>query len=205
MFVYFCNNHSSFLVSIWQWFCLLLTLHIIHGQQILTGQMILSNPGTQFIPGNTSAQLLSTASVDSVKKCLILCMNNILCRIYDYEVFASKQCRLFEGDPSQHGQIVSSLSPQSLTGIVYLSSDLFTEYGSPCSSFCHQSRYLQCGLNLTCECTPHTYWDSSVSMCVPQSPILGAPCVQNKSMCREDLNYTCLRYDRCGRKFYFLL
>lgn len=205
MFVYRKNNHSSFFVNIYQWFCLLLIFHSINGQQIFTTQVILSNPGSQFVPGNMSAQLLLTTSVDTVKKCLMLCMNNVLCRIYDYEVFALKQCRLFEGDPNKHGQIVSSLSSQSLTGVVYLSVDLFIEYGRACSSFCRQSRYLECGVNMTCVCISHTYWDPSVSMCIPQSPILGASCVQNKSMCREDLNYTCLRYNQCGRKFQFLL
>ncbi|CAF1416071.1 unnamed protein product [Adineta ricciae] len=31
-----------------------------------------------------------------------------------------------------------------------------------------------------------------------QSPILGSPCQQNMSMCREDINYTCLRFNQCG-------
>lgn len=162
--------------------------------------MTLSNPGNQFIPISMSAQLISSTLADSAKKCMMSCLTNSLCRIYDYEVSVSKQCRLFEGDVNKHGQIVSSASPQSMTGIIKFSTDLFVEYGHPCSSFCHHSRYLQCGLNFTCECRPHTYWDSSISMCVAQSPILGASCEQNKSMCREDLNYTCLQYNQCGRK-----
>ncbi|CAF4042779.1 unnamed protein product, partial [Adineta steineri] len=42
------------------------------------------------------------------------------------------------------------------------------------------------------------YWNASISMCIPQSPILGASCQQNMSMCREDLNYTCLQFNQCG-------
>ena len=202
MYYYHYRRPSCFFRTIWQWFCVLLTFHLAHSQQILTAQVTLSNPGTQFMPASMSAQLISSTLVDAVKKCMMKCLLDSLCRVYDYEAYASKQCRLFEGDSNEHGQIISSPSPQSLTGIIRLSTDLFIEYGRPCSSFCHHSRYLQCGLNFTCDCMPHTYWDSSVSMCFAQSPVLGAPCRQNTSMCREDLNYTCLQYNQCGRKLY---
>ena len=195
------NRSHSFFTS-WQWLFLLLTINRTYSQQIFTAQIILSNPGTQFVPVNMAAQLVSTTLTNSVKNCAMLCMNNVMCRVYDYEVSLPKQCRLFEGDTNTLGQIVSSSSPQALVGAIYLSSNLFAEYGSQCSSFCYHSRYLQCGCNFTCECMPHTYWDTSVSMCVPQSPILGTSCQQNMSMCREDLNYTCLQFNQCGRKLH---
>jgi hypothetical protein len=202
MFFFRHNNHTYSFSTICQWLFPLATINLIHSQQIFTAKMVLSNPATQFVPVTMSAQLISTALAGSAAKCAILCTTNILCRVYDYEVSIPKQCRLFEGDTNTLGQIVSSSSPQSVVGAVQISSDLFAEYGSSCSSFCYHSRYLQCGNNFTCECMPHTYWDPSVSICLPQSPILGASCQQNMTMCREDINYTCLQFNQCGRKLH---
>lgn len=173
-------------------------------QNIVTAQIILSNPGTQYIPVNAHAQLISTNITDSFKTCTTLCINNVMCRVYDYEASGPKACRLFEGDTNTFGEIgpSSSSSPQSYTATIHLSPDLFIEYGLPCSSICHQSRYLQCGNSFTCECVPHTYWDPLVSMCVVKSPLLGSSCRQNLTACREDLNFTCLQFNQCGRKFY---
>ena len=201
MFPFLHGNHSYNGFNIWKWFCLLGTFHFVRNHNIFSAKIKLSNPGTQFVPVVMSAQLISSTLTNTVKKCSILCTNNILCRIFDYGVSLPNQCRLFEGDLNTLGQIIPSSSPQSSTGIIQLTPNLFAEYGTPCSFSCSQSRYLQCGTNFTCECMPHTYWDSSSSMCIPQSPILGATCQQNKSMCREDLNYTCLQFNQCGRKF----
>lgn len=200
----FSCGHKSLLqsiVSISQCF-LLLILNLAHSQQIFTAQIILSVPGTQFIPVNAPGQLLSATLIKSAKECSTLCMNNILCGVYDYEVLMLKQCRLFEGDAKTHGQIVSSSTPQSIVGTIQLTSDLFAEYGRSCVASCYQHRYLQCGNNFTCGCRPHFYWNALVSICLPQSPILGASCQQNTSMCREDLNYTCLQFNQCGRKLH---
>ena len=191
----------SFLM-IYQSSLVLLFSHLnpTYSQEIFTARFILSNSGTQFIPVNMPAQLISTTLTSSIKQCIQLCTSNVLCRVYDYQVVLPKQCRLFEGDTITLGQIASSSSPNSTAGTLQLSSDLFAEYGQSCTSFCYHSRYLQCGNNFTCQCMPHTYWDTSTSMCLPQSPILGASCQQNKSMCRGDLNYTCLQFNQCGRK-----
>jgi hypothetical protein len=35
--------------------------------------------------------------------------------------------------------------------------------------------------------------------------VMDSICQQNKSMCRENLNYTCLQFNQCGRKFFSLL
>ena len=197
---HFIYNHHAYV-----WFIIFLTIYTSNSQQIFIAQIILSNPGTQFIPVNMAAQLILTAFTDSAKKCAMLCTTNILCRVYDYEVSIAKECRLFEGDTKKLGQIVSSSSAQSIAGTVRLSPDLFAEYGKPCISFCFHSRYLQCGNNLTCECMPHTYWNATASICMPQSPILGAPCQQNITMCRQDLSYTCLQFNQCGRKLHSYL
>ena len=204
--MFFCgrNNLLYCFTPISQW-SLLLIFNLAHSQQIFTAQIILSAPGTQFIPVNAPAQLITTTVLKSAKDCSVLCMSNILCGVCDYEVFMPKQCRLFEGDAKIHGQIVSSSTPQSIVGTIQLTSDLFAEYGRDCTASCYHHRYLQCGNNLTCECMPHYYWNALVSMCLPQSPILGASCQQNTSLCREDLNYTCLQFNQCGRKLHLIL
>ena len=204
MFLPFANNSSYFFITLWQVFYLLVTIYLTYSREIITTRTVLSNPGTQFVPTSMSTQFISTTFTSSIKRCAALCTNNVLCRVFDYEASGPKECRLFEGDANTLGQIVlsSSTSSQPRVGIIQLSPDLFTEHGSACSSFCHHSRYLRCSDSLTCECILHTYWNASISMCVAQSPILGAACAQNKSMCREDLNYTCLQFNQCGRKFH---
>ncbi|CAF0985955.1 unnamed protein product [Adineta steineri] len=197
MFIYPFYHYCSFLTTVWLWF-LFLIIKQTYSQEIFASKTILSSQGTQYIPVNMPAQLISITNTDSIKKCSILCNSNVLCRIFDYAVSSPKQCRLFEGDTNKLGQIVSSSSSQSQVGTLQFSARLFVEYGSPCISTCNQIRYLRCGSNSTCECMPHTYWNASISMCIPQSPILGASCQQNMSMCREDLNYTCLQFNQCG-------
>ena len=189
-----------FHLATWQWLSLLSICNPTYSQEIYTGRFSFSSPGTQFVPVNISVQLISTIITNSMKTCTMSCTNTVLCRIFDYEVLAPKQCRLFEGDAETLGEIVSSPSSQAKVGTIQLSTDLFSEHGSPCSTSCYHNRYLYCGSNFTCECMPHTYWNPSVSMCLTQSFILGASCQQNMSMCREDFNYTCLQFNECGRK-----
>ncbi|CAF1093484.1 unnamed protein product [Adineta steineri] len=197
MFLYSFYNYCAFLTTIWLWF-LFSIIKQSYCEEIFVSKAILSSEGTQYIPANMPAQLISITNTDSIKKCAILCNNNVLCRVFDYAVFSPKQCRLFEGDTNRLGQILSSSSSQSQVGTLQLSARLFAEYGSACISTCNHIRYLRCGSNSTCECMPHTYWNASISMCIPQLPILGASCQQNLSMCREDLNYTCLQFNQCG-------
>lgn len=201
MFHFLQTNHSHIQYTLWQCLLMLVVVSLTDSQHIFVATFAQSIPGVRYQPIIEAAQLISATIVDTVKKCMVSCASNVLCRIYDYEVFGAKQCRLFEGDTTTLGQIVSSSSSQSVIGVIRLSTTLFAEYGAPCSSFCYQSRYLQCGSSSTCECTPHMYWDAAILMCVPQSPLLGASCQQNRSMCRTDLNYTCLQFNQCGRKF----
>jgi len=165
----------------------------------------MSSQRSQYSPIVTSAQFISSSIVNSFKLCAMACNENTLCRILDFGAIVSQQCRLFEGDVGTLGTIISSSMPGSMVGIIQIIPSLFTQYGQPCSSVCSESRYLTCGSNFTCECMPHTYWNSSAGICLPQSPILGAPCEQGINMCREDLNYTCLQFNQCGRKFIYLI
>ena len=175
-----------------------------HSQEFLKSRMVYVGKGTQYSPANMAAQLLSTTSTVSPKMCAIACNTNVLCRIFDFGVNLPQQCRLFEGDTTTMGTIISSSSSSSnsTVGIVQLTPNLFTGYGLACLSACQQSRYLTCSNNSTCHCMPHNYWNGS--MCVAQSTVLGAPCQQNMSMCREDINYTCLPMNQCGRKLCLL-
>lgn len=181
------------------WFVLSICLASTHSQALLKSRIVYSSTGTQFSPSNLVAQLLSTPTTASLRLCATACNANVLCRVFDFDVTQPQQCRLFEGDPVTMGTIVSSASLSSRVGVVHISADLFLGYGLPCSSVCQHNRYLTCR-NSTCQCMPHTYWDGSV--CAAQSPVLGAACQQNRRMCREDLNYTCLRFNQCGRKLY---
>ncbi|CAF4303869.1 unnamed protein product, partial [Adineta steineri] len=89
------------------WF-LCLIIKQSYCEEIFASKAVLSSEGTQYIPANMPAQLISITNTDSIKKCAILCNNNVLCRIFDYAVSSPKQCRLFEGDTNKLGQIVSS-------------------------------------------------------------------------------------------------
>jgi hypothetical protein len=139
--------------------------------------------------------------VDSWRLCVSACNRNALCRIFDYGAVIVNQCRLFEGNIDTLGSLVPSSMPNSCVGTIQLTPSLFTEYGQACLSRCRESRYLMCNSStFVCECMPHSYWHASVGMCVAQSPVLGAVREQNVQMCREDLNYTYLQFNRCGRE-----
>ncbi|UJR38844.1 hypothetical protein I4U23_031509 [Adineta vaga] len=185
-------------VNLCQCFLFLSICKLVHLQNIFTTTIVLEQPGTQFIPISMSIQLLSVNLVESIMKCSMLCNNNVLCGVYDYEVSVTNQCRLFEGNANTMGQIAPSSYLQSNVGIVQFTSDLFEEYGQNCVSSCYHSRYLRCNNNSKCDCMPHTYWNSSILMCVPQLLKRGSSCQQNMNMCREDLNYTCLQFNQCG-------
>ncbi|UJR24616.1 hypothetical protein I4U23_005991 [Adineta vaga] len=168
--------------------------------------VVLSNSGSQFQPLNPQAQLLSTTLLPTFQSCALACNNHILCRVFDFAVNQSNQCRLFEGNINTLGSIVSSSlsSPTSNVGYVKITSDLFTDYGRSCLLNKIVSRYLTCGSSLTLECQPHSYWDNSSSMCLPQIPTLGGACTWGVNMCREDLNLTCLQIYKCGPISYMV-
>jgi hypothetical protein len=180
------------------WFLLLICELIECQSQSLVR---LSKTGYQFLPVEPSAQLISTSSFVSMQECFHACYESNLCHVYDYNAIVFQQCRLFEGDVDTLGIIIPSTMVEAIVGAVQLTPSLFVQYGLPCSSGCMTTRYLVCGSSSTCECTPHTYWNPSVNMCLEQSPVRGALCDQTMAMCREDLGYTCLQFNQCGRKF----
>ncbi|CAF3887385.1 unnamed protein product [Rotaria sordida] len=91
------------------------------------------------------------------------------------------------------GQINSSpLSQYSLVGIAQLSSDMYTDYGHPCSQD-NNNIFLIC-TNGTFQCPSRTFFQDSI-------------CRRQKSQresctstieCRTDLNYSCLQFFKCG-------
>ena len=160
----------------------------------------LSTPGSRFIPIDEEAQLLSTTSTKSYAACSRACNTDNQCHTFDFAVYQSNECRLFEGDVNTFGSIGPSASPISRVGTIKRSPHLYANYNQSCSVGCDQDRYLVCGPNSTCQCTPHTYWNNAVLMCLPESPVLGWPCESNVDVCRADRNLTCLQFDQCGRK-----
>ncbi|CAF1303098.1 unnamed protein product [Adineta ricciae] len=194
LFVYQRNN-GQLVVFIWS--LLTLVIDSTHSDQISQSYIVYYSNGTQYSPVNPAAQLLSTTTRNSLKLCAVACNQNRLCRIFDYDVSALDQCRLFEGDIDTVGSIIAVPS-QSRVGVVKISAAVFSQYGLSCQTSCYETRYLTCSTNSTCECVPHTYWNISTSICAPQLPVIGASCQQNRSMCREDFGYTCLPSNQCG-------
>ncbi|CAF4144262.1 unnamed protein product, partial [Adineta steineri] len=182
---------------IWPLFFLASTVNPIYSEKISQSRIVYYPIGTQYSPVNQAAQLLSTTIRNSLKACAIACNQNVLCRIIEYDISASGQCRLFEGDIDTTGSIIT-LSSQSRVGVVQISASLFSQHGFSCGTSCQENRYLTCHNDSTCQCMPHTYWNETASVCMPQSSLLGAPCQQNMSMCREDLGYSCLPSNQCG-------
>ena len=184
------------------YYCFVLGLLIspIQSQSVYQSLVVKSNQGYQYSPLVPSAQLISTSISASFQLCLSACHTNSLCRIFDYGALVSQQCRLFEGNTNNLGTLTPAALPNSFVGSIQITASLFSQYGQPCSSMCQESRYLTCNDNHTCECAAHTYWSSSAGMCLSQSPVLGASCQQGMKMCRDDLNYTCLQFNQCGRE-----
>ena len=205
MFLSLNFRSGQVFAAVWQFSIFMFNITPTYHQDIFESVIVSSNPGIQFVPINEPAQLISTIFTKSFKTCAIACNTNVLCRVFDYGVNASQQCRLFEGNTDTLGSIVLSSSVLSKVGTIQFSAHLFDAYSLPCSSFCQENRYLTCGNNSRCQCMPHTYWNPATSTCDPEIPVLGASCQSNLSMCREDLNYTCLPFKQCGRELHRLL
>jgi hypothetical protein len=193
------NNQYLTVILSYYYFAVLI-VNPTYSQFVYQSLTVISSQGNQFLPVVASAQLISSSFVNSWNLCATTCNTNTFCRIFDYGAIQQNQCRLFEGDVNTLGTIIPSSMPNSIVGTIQITPSLFTQYGQQCSSVCTESRYLTCGSNSTCECMPHTYWNALSGMCLAQSPILGASCQQGTKMCREDLNYTCLQFNQCGRK-----
>ena len=180
---------------------LLVGMGVIRSQCVYQSLMLASDQGLQYSPANPSIQLLSTSFYLSWASCANACNNNHMCRIFDYGAIEPSQCRLFEGDLGVMGSLASSSLSDSRMGIVQLAPSLFAAFGQSCLSACEETRYLVCGAQGKCECLPHTYWNDTSGMCLTQLGVLGASCVQEMSICREDLNLTCsTTLHECRRK-----
>ena len=202
--MFYYNNRLNSMLLLFKYWFLLINLNSVHTDYLYQSLTMVSNKGYQYSPVVPTVQLISSTMVNSLQQCAMACNINPLCRMFDFNANIFQQCRLFEGDTDTLGTIISSSRSDSAVGSIQITPSLFTQYGQPCSSSCDQSRYLSC-INSTCQCTSHTYWDPSPGICRVQSPILGAACQQGMNMCREDLNYTCLQFNQCGRKFLFVL
>ncbi|CAF4353921.1 unnamed protein product [Adineta steineri] len=201
--MFFTSEYKSrqLITFIWSLFFLASMVNPIYSEDIFQSRIVYYPIGTQYSPVNQAAQLLSTTITNSLKACAIACNQNVLCRIIEYDISASGQCRLFEGDIDTTGSIIT-LPSQSRVGVVQISASLFSQHGFSCDTSCQENRYLTCQNDSTCQCMPHTYWNKTASICMPQSSLLGAPCQQNMSMCREDLGYSCLPNNQCGCKLH---
>ena len=131
-------NYSNrrLITGVWQLSFIIFTIRATRSQRLFGSKIVSSDPGYQFFPVDAPALLLSMILTSSFKRCAIACNTNPLCRVFDYGVNASQQCRLFEGNANTLGNIVSSLSPQSKVGTIKLSVYLFATYGLPCHRFC---------------------------------------------------------------------
>lgn len=179
---------------------LLVGMDVIRCQCGYQSLLLASNQGLQYSPANSSIQLLSTSFHLSWTSCANACNNNPMCRIFHYGAIETEQCRLFEGDLGVMGSLVSSSSSDSRVGIVQLAPSLFAAFGQSCTSVCEKTRYLVCGAQG--KCLPHTYCNDTSGMFLIQLGVLGALCVQEMSICREDLNLDCLTtFHECWRNW----
>jgi hypothetical protein len=153
----------------------------------------ISSPGLLFSPLDQQALFLAGVDVSSLFLCAQQCHCTGPCRIFDYDSHSSR-CRLYQGDFTTMGQVISSASPWSRVGWKKILPEQFLSIGQPCST-CPGSRYLRC-TNDSWQCHWYTYFDGSI--CQSQK-LLGQPC-QNTSECRSDLKYTCLSTMQCGRE-----
>lgn len=174
--------------------------HLLKSQSISIGwqsSTVLSDRGLEFLPLDEESLFLLEINVDSISSCGYTCHLNVHCRIFNYDD-ESHRCRLFQGDITLMGSIISSSSSNSYVGSIELRPEHFDNRGRPCS-FCQDSRYLTC-INSTCQCQANTFFNGF--MCQSKN-LVGAKCI-NETECRLDRNYTCLPRKQCGREYLFL-
>ncbi|CAF1375072.1 unnamed protein product [Adineta steineri] len=150
-----------------------------------------SNLGLEFSPADEQALLLLDTTARSLLNCAQMCEMIARCRTFNYDI-QIKHCRLYQGDIDSTGEVVPSVSSQSVCGSIKLIMENFADYGGPCS-ICDGSRYLTC-INLTCQCQPNTFFNGS--MCRSQK-LIGGGCTSD-NQCRNDLNLKCLLNNQCG-------
>ncbi|CAF1496506.1 unnamed protein product [Adineta steineri] len=150
-----------------------------------------SNLGLEFSPADEQALLLLDTTARSLLNCAQMCQMIARCRTFNYDI-QMKHCRLYQGDIDSTGEVVPSVSSESVCGSIKLIMENFADYGGPCS-ICDGSRYLTC-INFTCQCQPNTFFNGS--MCRSQK-LIGGGCTSD-NQCRHDLNLKCLLNNQCG-------
>jgi hypothetical protein len=148
----------------------------------------LTDPGTEFVPVNSIA-LIVTLTASSVAKCGLQCNQLISCRTFDIDLL-SGQCRLFDADLTTGSIVANSLKPQSYVGLVQLTPDRYSSInGQPCTT-CAESRYETCDSDSssTCQCPPNTYWDQAIC----RTQLFENATCSNADACRADFNLTCV-------------
>ena len=174
--------------------------HLLESQSISMGwqsSTLISDNGLEFVPIDEESIFLFEINVDSISSCGHQCHSNVHCRIFNYND-EDHRCRLFQGDITLMGSIVSSSSSHSYVGSIQLRSEHFIDRGRSCS-YCENSRYLTC-INNTCQCQSNTFFNGY--LCQSKN-LLGFKCA-NETECRLDRNYTCLPRKQCGRKYLSL-
>jgi hypothetical protein len=174
-----------------QWIVFLSLVLIAHGFQ--SAQFTLSTLGIGFQSANTIEDLSTFFFVRSVTSCAALCLRDIRCRTFEFDV-QSQSCRLFEGSVDT-GSLLSAAST-TLVGWINVDPSTFEWYNGS-SDQCVDHRFLSSdnpsGL---CRCFMNTFWDGS--MCVNQK-YSGDVCVDTH-WCRSDLALGCNGFV-CTSKF----
>jgi hypothetical protein len=149
---------------------------------------------SQYTPPHSSELLESYTNVPKLMNCLEKCNQNVLCRTVEFSPNLGYQCRLFMG-MSSTGMISISNDPNNKVGSVILEPEFYVDYGESCNAASMSTsaevydRYLVCnGTASTLQCPSMTFWNGSI--CVNQG-YNGSAC-NSSSMCRTDLNLTCL-------------
>jgi hypothetical protein len=178
---------------------IIVTLSPIHS--IYQSFVEFSSVGHEFQAQNPIQLLLETTFANQLL-CSLACNQEPSCHAFDYDSISGR-CRLFEGDLTT-GSIVSSVSVDSIVGIVDLFPSLFSPtHNQPCGA-CLESRYEICSTTTnTCQCKPHTFWEGSI--CSLQL-FNNDTCSQIDS-CRADLNLTCMtdsygQFNQCSSGIY---
>ncbi|CAF1506503.1 unnamed protein product [Adineta steineri] len=172
-------------------FILIITQRLETTTNIWQSIFDVSNLGLEFSPADEQALLLLDTTARSLLNCAQMCEMIARCRTFNYDI-QIKHCRLYQGDIDSTGEVVPSVSSQSVCGSIKLIMENFADYGGPCS-ICDGSRYLTC-INLTCQCQPNTFFNGS--MCRSQK-LIGGGCTSD-NQCRNDLNLKCLLNNQCG-------
>ena len=158
-------------------------------------RFILTSPGMEFSPTDRtrSESLIRQHQTSSPIQCAKVCMDLLPgCRLFENDS-ASDDCRLMEEDLDT-GQLLPSATSGRIVGSMELEARFYLNYAQPCSH-CFGNRFLRCS-NGTCQCSSNAFFDGTLCRL---KRFTGAACSSAVEY-RADLNLTCLRFLKCGRK-----